>query len=289
MMNTTSTSTTPPHPQYLEDHREPHQPAQLPVGITENSTTNGDLIGAPPTIFDGNRSQTDHFITQFGLFRIINNTHAVITNPMRRVALALTYIRGPNVDAWVSQQFNVLSAKVFGDVNHTQTHTDTDEALWDDFITEFKRAYGETSWEVFAKLETLRMTRDDIEMYIATFENLLQRAECKREGVPMVHYFRQGLPTNLERSIVKRQTILNTLDEWQLSARKEVERRALMKAHHLGSERGDTEAAQTVAIRLSQMSEEERARLMTEGRCFECNEKGHLAQDCPGELGGEND
>ena len=274
------------------------QSAQLPaVGITENSpSTNENLIGAPPSTFDGDRSMADQFITQFGLFRVVNNRNPVITDPKRRVALALTYIRGPKVDAWVAQQYDALSIEA----NHTlpRTHAaastadELDEALWEDFIAEFKRAFAEPSWEVFARLENLRMAKDDVEMYIATFENLMRRAECKRESGPMVHYFRQGLPTNLERSIMKRQAIPNTIDEWQSAARKEVERRALMKLYHLaGPEGGDTgtsDAAQTGVIRLSRLSEEERARLMREGRCFECNEKGHLAGDCPDKLGGEN-
>ena len=62
---------------------------------------------------------------------------------MRRVALTLTYICGPKVDAWVSQQFDVLCVKVFGNGDHPPTHTNMDEALWDGFMTEFKCTYGE--------------------------------------------------------------------------------------------------------------------------------------------------
>lgn len=271
--------------------QETQQSARLPVGITEdphNSPTNENLVlvGAPPTTFDGDRSKADGFITQFGLFRIVNDRNPVITDPKRRVALALSYIRGPKVDAWVAQQYDALSIKA--NLALAWTHADMDEeALWEDFIAEFKCVFGEPSWEVFSRLENLRMAGNEVEMYIANFENLMRRAECKRESGPMVHYFRQGLPTHLERSIMKRQAIPNTIDEWQAAARKEVERRALMKLYHLaGSEGGDTaDAAQTGVSRLSRLSEEERARLMMEGRCLECNEKGHLAGDCPDKLG----
>jgi hypothetical protein len=276
----------------VRNPQETQQSAQLPaVGITENSLgTNENLLGEPPTTFEGDRSKADQFITQFGLFRIINDRNTVITNPKRRVALALTYIRGPKVDAWVSQQYDALSTEA----NHAPArtpHADTDEeSLWEDFIAEFKRAFAEPSSEVFARLETLRMAGDDVEMYIATFENLMRRAECKRESGPMVHYFRQGLPTNLERSIMKRQAIPNFIDEWQSAARKEVERRALMKLYHLAGPEGEdtADAAQTGVIRLSRLSEEERARLMMEDRCFECNEKGHSAGDCPDKSEGED-
>ena len=95
---------------------------------TPNPPANGDLIGNPPNIYNGDhQSEVQRFITQFGLFRIVNETNPVMTNPRRRIALALTYIRGPIVDNWVSQQFNALSRKVTGD-----------EALWEDFIRAFK-------------------------------------------------------------------------------------------------------------------------------------------------------
>jgi len=271
----------------MDDHLEPLQNAQLPVGITENSLTNGVLIGTPPITFDGDRSKTDRFITQFGLFRIINDRNTVITNPKRRVALALTYIRGPKVDDWVSQQFNALSTKVFGDADHAPTHTDTDEALWGDFMTEFKRAYNEMREELFARLKALQMTGDDVEMYIATFENLIRQARLERDSDRLlVDSFRDGLPIDIEVSIMERDTIPDTIDEWQLAARKEAKIQAILKTCHPEGE--DTDAVQTGVTRRTRMSEEERARRMAAGRCFECNEKGHLARDCLDKLEGEN-
>ena len=271
--------------QHMNDPLERRQPAQLPAGRTKSSPTNGDLEGFPPTTFDGDRSKTDDFITEFGLYRIINEEHPIITNPKRRVALALTYIRGPKVDAWVSQQYDALLKKA----NHAPTHADTNEAVWEDFIADFKRAFAEPAWKVISELENLRMAKDDVEMFIATFENLASRAEFKRESVSMVHYFRQCLPTYLVRSIMKREAIPNTIDEWQSATRKEVTKRAMMKKLYcLAALEGDTDAAHTGVARLTRLSEEERARLMMEGRCFECNGKGHRARDCPDNLEDEN-
>jgi hypothetical protein len=270
-MHATTTS-----PQHMDDHLKPHQPAQLPVGITEYSFIYGDLEGNPPRIFDGDRSKTEWFITQFRLFCMINDGNPIITNPKRRVALALTYIRGPKVEAWVTQQCDALSMKA----NHARTHADVDEALWEDFIAEFKRAFAETSYEVRSKLDKLQMAGDDIEMYIATFDNLMRRAGYERESGSMVGKFCQGLPTNLEQSITKRQAIPDTIDEWQSAARKEVKLSFMRRYFLEGREGEDTDAAhcQTGVIRLSGEAKE---RHMAEGRCFECSEKGHRARDCP--------
>jgi hypothetical protein len=58
--------------------------------------------------------------------------------------------------------------------------------------------------EVLARLKALQMTGDDVELYIAAFENLMRQARCKREGGLMVDYFRRGLPFDLQLSIIKR-------------------------------------------------------------------------------------
>ena len=147
--------------------------------------------------------------------------------------------------------------------------------------------------EVLARLKGLQMSGDDVEMYIATFENLMRQARCGRERRPedrsLVPYFCQGLPIDIKQSIMKRDTIPDTIDEWQSAARKEVKIRVKKKLYHLARpEGGDTGAAQTGVIRRTRMSEEDRARLMVEGRCFECNEKGHLARDCPDKLEGDD-
>ena len=166
----------------MDDHLDSRQPAQRTIGITKNSLTGVDLIGIPPTFFDGDRSKMDHFITQFRMFCILNNTHPVVTNPMQKVVLALTYIRGPKVDDWVSHQFNALLIKVTGDADHAPTHADTDEALYEDFIAEFKRVYGEITKEVLVRLEALQMIGDGVELYIAAFENLMRQARYKQIG-----------------------------------------------------------------------------------------------------------
>lgn len=48
----------------------------------------------------------------------------------------MSYTDGHKVDGWVADQ-------VFGDASNAPTHADTDEALWQGFITEFQRAFVE--------------------------------------------------------------------------------------------------------------------------------------------------
>ena len=102
---------------------------------------------------------------------------------------------------------------------------------------------------MLARLKDLRMTGDNVETYIATFENLMTQAGCKREDRLMVDFFRQGLPTDLKRSIMKWETIPDTLDEWQSAARREEKRRRLTNVCNPGPKGGDTDTVQTDCLK----------------------------------------
>jgi hypothetical protein len=65
--------------------------------------------------FDGDWAKTNQFIREFGLYRIVNLDNATIISPFWRVALALTFMRGPKVDDWVVQYIDHVSTKVYGD------------------------------------------------------------------------------------------------------------------------------------------------------------------------------
>ena len=45
--------------------------------------------------FEGDRSKALEFEKQFGIYRLLNTAHPHMRNPMQRVALALSHIKGP--------------------------------------------------------------------------------------------------------------------------------------------------------------------------------------------------
>ncbi|KAH9169768.1 hypothetical protein EDB89DRAFT_1908285 [Lactarius sanguifluus] len=81
--------------------------------------------GLPPTIFDGDRSYSQAFLTQFRIFARINRRHTDVTYPHRRVKLALSFIHGPLVNDWKWTVYHGLAA------------IPTGEAWWDEFIRAF--------------------------------------------------------------------------------------------------------------------------------------------------------
>jgi len=104
-----------------------------------------------------------------------------MNHPYQRVALALSYIKGPKVDDWVAHETNELYYKVDGNRNantpRQATHHD-DEAPWDDVVRDFEQAFADTASveHAYADLTRLEMKVDEIDEYVARFEHLLTKA-----------------------------------------------------------------------------------------------------------------
>jgi Retrotransposon gag protein len=175
-----------------------------------------------PTTFDGDRAKTDQFIREFGLYRVVNLDNATIVSPFWRVALALTFMRGPKVDDWVVQYIDHVGTKVYGDQTTNPptpaTHQFNDERLWTEFVADFRRIYSDTAEAegAYAKLMALSMKDGDgqLDNYIAKFETLLRKARWERNTQGAVDLFKQGLKLNLHRGILRWETLPQTLDEW---------------------------------------------------------------------------
>jgi hypothetical protein len=59
------------------------------------------LVGNPPIIFKGEKSQAEEFITQWELYEGVNINNTLMRNAYQQAMLFLTYIQGPLVNEWV--------------------------------------------------------------------------------------------------------------------------------------------------------------------------------------------
>jgi len=97
---------------------------------TETRPANGNraLSGVPPPIFNGDREKSEHFLDKFMSYEIVNGDARQFTIPYLKVALCLSYLNGPKVDAWARQQRLWLKNR------HEQDGVPmTDKSLWEDF------------------------------------------------------------------------------------------------------------------------------------------------------------
>jgi len=172
-------------------------------------------------------------MTEFQLWWMINSGAEVMNNPFQRIALCLSFIRGPKVDNWVEEKINQLQRMVLGDPANgiLPAHRPTDEALWNDFGADFRTAYQDTTAEenAYAQLKDLYMIEDRIDEYIAHFEVLLVKAGWSHQDKGSIDIFFNGLTRTVQRKILSLYTTLPvTLDKWQSAARQIVQRYRLI-------------------------------------------------------------
>ena len=259
------------------------------------------MKGAPPEIFNGDRSQTANFMLQFQIWWMVNNRAEAMINPFQRIALCLSFIRGKRVDKWVEEKINQLQRAVVGDPTATPpippTHLDTDEGLWNAFGADFRLAFQDTAAEenAYAALKVLTMKDDQIDEYIAHFEVLLAKAgwQCHEKG--SMDMFFNGLTKNVQRRILSVYSILpTTLDEWQSAARQIVQRHRLIDVK-IGPYRPNFQKQLTRAGR-NPKGQFKKARsedamdvdaveidvsaAKPAMRCFYCNNEGHMKKNC---------
>jgi len=61
------------------------------------------VIGSLPRIFDGDRQQADAFINELLTYIRVNIGVPGFESPMRKITMALTYIKGDKVNRWVER------------------------------------------------------------------------------------------------------------------------------------------------------------------------------------------
>ena len=69
--------------------------------------------------------------------------------------------------------------------------------------------------QAWIELASLEMKGDDINEYIAKFENLLRKGEIPHKDMAALFQFKRGLRKGVYAAILKRDKWPTTLDEWQ--------------------------------------------------------------------------
>ena len=157
--------------------------------------------------------------------------------------------------------------------------------------------------EAYNKLKTLKMTGDDLDTYIATHDSLVLWAGWAPDGDAAIESFWNGLKRQLHLSILRRDMVPTILQQWRDMARREHTKWALIKASNLvrgqtenkgnqrqnkwrqqwtnKSETKDPNAMEVDTVQLKPLTNEEQKTLSKEGRCFCCQQIGHMFWNCP--------
>ena len=137
------------------------------------------LIGNPPIVFNGDKSKSEEFSTQWQLYEGVNMTNNQMRIPFQRAMLFLTYLQGPLVNEWVKAMSAWLRLQI------TNFHVRLeDEWLWESTMQAFNRQFADVLEQEKAKAllrRGFKMEGGDLDAYISKFEQTVRHAGLKHD------------------------------------------------------------------------------------------------------------
>ena len=161
--------------------------------------SNGRLEGIPPTTFDGDRSRTIDFLTEFKSFMLMNDDARIAKNPIKRCSYFLSLVKGPNVKGWSKRQLDWLD-KVREDPSELPWRM----SAWQVLEREFRNAFVDYAEHERAQdqIRRLRMKDGNVDQYIAEFQEFADRGNLDTDEPSNLRLFARGLPTGLAETCI---------------------------------------------------------------------------------------
>jgi hypothetical protein len=292
-----------------------------PPGGVPGGGGNGKLGGNPPDTFDGDRAMVDQFINQFNLYRITNLDAEQMINPMKRTALFLGFIKGPNIKDWVKRWTNWTIDQF------TTGRATNDEYYWNEVFGGFENAFRDTGARERAemRLNHLLMAQNEVDIFLAQFESLAHEAEYPLDTAPTLSLLASKLPFHMMNHIYKVNRP-QTFTDWAAAiCQYHQDNTAVQNLHGLHDEgtrkkpapqqkgfspqqlakilgikmptpdanamdtcadrscswRNNQGAKGCVSATTSSTPSKDTEKQRAEGRCFNCNKQGHISRNCP--------
>jgi hypothetical protein len=141
----------------------------------------------PPQVFEGDRTKAEAFMRELRLYMLANHGVPGFESPMRRVAIALTFIKGMKVDGWVEAMLQTLE--------QLDPATEDVEYVYTNFLNHFQTQYTDSTRQEVAQaaLDKHTFRFPLVDQYISDFENLVRKAGYTVGSRESMNYFIKGL------------------------------------------------------------------------------------------------
>ena len=155
------------------------------------------IMGSLPEIFTGDRTKATEFIEEVKGYIRLNQDVPGFNSPIKKAALTLTLIKGPEVAGWVCNMGHWIDQ-----LNPT---IDNVPVVWEQFLLEFARQFHDSQQEDRAhiKLENLRISFPDIDGYISQFEDLARQAGYTKGNLETTQLFLSGLDRSTLEGVLR--------------------------------------------------------------------------------------
>ena len=145
-------------------------------------------MGSPLSIYTGDRTKADNWLEELKMYLRVNRDVAGFDSPIKKVAVALSFIKGPQVAGWVHDYGQVLDM--------LDPTNDNIPAVWDQFLDKFEQQFMDSQREVQARAQLQQLKADlaNMDGYIAKFKELARQARYTIGSPEMMQYFLLGIP-----------------------------------------------------------------------------------------------
>jgi len=240
-----------------------------------------------PNNFTGNRDDLENFIQECSLYMTLNG--AVYDTDEKRIIFMLSFMTEGTARAWKEAFVRDVIA---------QPGPTSNFGTLKQFIDNLKKAFEapDAEGDARAKLRQLKQGKDSVDEYVAQFRILAGKAKMTDDKA-LTEYFMEGINMGILQKIFAQDKLPTKIAEWYEQASKHDSHYRRVQ-EILGRRRGTSGNAQTTnyqkkpftprytqkdpnAMDVDRLSTNERKEYMAKGRCFGCDEIGHLVRDCP--------
>ena len=151
-------------------------------------------MGMLPMIFEGDCSKAESFLREFSTYLLVNYDVPALASFIKRIAIALTCIKGPEVNQWTQQQLKWLM---------TLQPADDTNTMYQQFIVNFRTHFMDSQKVQRARIELqmLKMTWPEVGEYISKFESITHEASYNPADPNTMQQFLQGLPQSIGQKV----------------------------------------------------------------------------------------
>jgi hypothetical protein len=151
-------------------------------------------MGKLPADFYGDRAKGEDFLEECKGYLLLNEDVSGFDSPKKKVQFVLTHMKGPDVSGWVKDMQTLLQ---------TIDMTNNVPILWDQFLMEFEKNFQDMAKADKARtaIQNFQMKGDDVDAYIAGFEQLARRAGYTTGSPETERLFLQGLPCEILQDV----------------------------------------------------------------------------------------